>query len=128
MDAYEVIGAFVDRERVDPEALTAALATDDGRQYLLDLVSLREMIADEVPQTGLVRRDRSAARWLSMAAAIVVTLGAGYVMGQRHGAEVAVVTMPSPVVIELVRPISAPSPTKVIRLEPGVNWKNAGGD
>jgi hypothetical protein len=128
MDAYEVIGAFVDRERVDPEALKAALATDDGRQYLLDLVSLREMIADEVPQTGLVRRDQSAARWLSMAAAIVVTLGAGYVMGQRHGAEVAVVTMPSPVVIELVRPISAPSPTKVIRLEPGVNWKNAGGD
>src|SRR4029453_11176039 len=128
MDAYEVIGAFVDRERVDPEALKAALATDDGRQYLLDLVSLREMIADEVPQSGLVRRDQSAARWLSMAAAIVVTLGAGYVMGQRHGAEVAVVTMPSPVVIELVRPISAPSPTKVIRLEPGVNWKNAGGD
>jgi len=127
MDAHEVIGAFVDRERVDPEALKAALTTDQGRQYLVDVIALRELTTDEAPQANLVRRDWSAARWFSMAAAIILTLGAGYLIGARFGADRALASVPSPVAIEVAQPISAPAPTRIIRLEPGVNWKSKEG-
>src|SRR5215207_7245784 len=49
MNSFEVIDAFLDQERVDPEQLKAALATEDGRAYLVDFVAMRE-IASEHPQ------------------------------------------------------------------------------
>jgi len=127
MDAFEVIGAFVDRERVDPEALKDALSSADGRQYLVDLLALRALTTDQVPGDAVtLRQRRLSRRWLTMAAAIALTLAGGYVVGQRSGAALAARSVPSPIFIEVAQPILVPAPTKIIRLEPGVNWKSGG--
>src|SRR5262245_22877165 len=127
MDPYEVIGAFVDGERVDPDALKAALSTDEGRQYLIDVAALREMTIADGSQgltAGAATTPKAAVltpparRWtatLAAAAAVVVALAGGYAAG-RHAAPAgssdrqALANQP------------APAPTSVIRLEPGVDW------
>jgi hypothetical protein len=135
MDPYEVIGAFVDGERVDPDALKAALSTDDGRQYLVDIAILREMSNGD-GATGhremLGYRDigvsghRDAAtmrrRWLApgaAAAAVVVALAAGYAAG-RHSAPTSSPDRQAFARAGANQP--APAPTSVIRLQPGVDW------
>jgi hypothetical protein len=46
MDQHlDTIDAFFDGERVDVPALRAALATDEGRSYLLELAAMREIVA-----------------------------------------------------------------------------------
>jgi hypothetical protein len=128
MNANEVIGAFVDRERVDPELLKQALSTDEGRDYLVDLVALREVTSEAPVPEAPVLRDRRASGWLAMAAAVLLSLSAGYFVGQRQPVSVVVDT-PMPVEQRISIPIipPAPAPTTVIKLEPGVDWKETVG-
>jgi len=42
---FETIAAFIDSERVDPLALKRALASEEGRNYLVQLVAMREVMA-----------------------------------------------------------------------------------
>src|SRR5437762_3002359 len=100
MDPYEVIGAFVDGERVNADALRAALSTDDGRQYLIDVAALREMTIAESgqgPAAGAAAPKvaslltPSGSRWmapLAVAAAVVVALG-GYAVGRLAAPSIA---------------------------------------
>jgi hypothetical protein len=107
--ARAVVAAFADGEPVDPDALDRALADADGRAWLIDLLTLRGLVAGRGPDRGQpdrgqvllsdvlpVRRiaapasppsSRSArssrGRWWSLAATIAVAsaLG-GYTAGQ----------------------------------------------
>ena len=121
MEGLEVIDAFLDRERVEPEALSEALSTVEGRQYLVDLLALRELTTEQTPaaDTSGTERQQSPRRWLTMAAAILLGAAGGYVAGGRLGAPAEEHVRWSPVVIEVVQPVSAPAPTQVIQLKPG---------
>jgi len=135
MEPFEIIGAFVDGERVDPEALKTALSTDEGRQYLVDVTLLREMtLADGyISSLGAAALTKPALaapnippavayrRWMApfaAAAAVILALTGGYVAGRHsapstsRGRELASAGENQP----------APAPTSIIRLKPGVDW------
>ena len=124
MDQHlETIGAFIDGERVDTEALRAALATDEGRAYLVEVAAMRELVAMPAaatfPPEGRSSGGRnSAGAWspklLAAAAGLVLIVGAG-------GFALGTLSNPAPTVSTSSR---APEPTKVLKLEPGVNWKD----
>lgn len=139
-DHHDVIAAFVDNEPVGAEELDAALATPDGREYLIDLLVLRGLVSDGL--TGSVKPAGTAARtptaggrgsksvfWLPVAAAALVAagLGAGFVAGRvldRRAPE------PTPAAVVEAAPIeatSAPAPTHVIHMEKGVDWNERSG-
>jgi len=108
----EVISAFLDNERFDAADLAAALAAPGGRDMLLDLVTLRQLVQDgaasDVPGSSGIRPRGTALRWLAAVAAACLVLASGYWLGMRS----------SPV----DRTITAPQPTQVIELQEGVNW------
>jgi hypothetical protein len=128
MDTFAVIDAFVDRERVDTDALKAALASDEGRSYLVDVLGIRELVSEQpdaavAPVTPAAKRGRGrrvVAFVLATAASIGLAVGS-YQWGahQAEARAMAVVDAASAQVI----PISeAPTPTSMIYLEPGVDW------
>ena len=55
-ERFEVIAKFADGERVDTLALRAALADEAGRDYLIDLVAMREIVrqTEGIAGTGRV--------------------------------------------------------------------------
>jgi hypothetical protein len=122
-DAHDVIAAFIDGERVDTEALKHALADAAGRDYLVDALALRELIA-EPEVTGRIEHHDTRAlpkRWLLAAAAMIaVGVLSGYAVGRLRPLSPAVEA-------GFHQPITAPAPTHVIRLEPGVNWQEQKG-
>jgi hypothetical protein len=129
MESFEVIGAFIDRERVDPEALKHALSTEEGRQYLVDLVALREIAIEQAPPAPVAfdRRAPSRNRTLATAAAFALSVLAGYMAGQRSPSRpLDDRPLPSPVVIEVAQPEAAPAPTQVIQLRAGTTVDAAG--
>lgn len=118
MDQHlEVIGAFIDGERVDADALRAALAIDEGRAYLVELAALRELVAMPAALVAApgARPAVWSAKFLLAAAALIASVGtAGFALGTRRTI--------SPV---LTATQVAPQPTKVLKLENGVNWKES---
>jgi hypothetical protein len=119
-----VVAALADGERVDPSALKVALDDPGVRNYLVDLIALRQAVgtAGDLPPARARERGRlhSSIGWLSAAAAIVVSLTAGYLAGQR-----TVQAAPAPSVetfVDFSGSGSAPKPTRVVPLRPGVNW------
>jgi hypothetical protein len=125
--ACTVVAALADGEEVDASALKMALADPAVRDYLVDLVALRQAVSRLNEQSPLRWRERrslpSRVAWLSAAAAISLT--AGYVAGQR-----SVEAAPAPVVETVVNmqgAMPAPRPTRVISLRPGVNWTETAG-
>jgi hypothetical protein len=122
MESSEVLSAFVDGEPVDAGALVAALSQPGARETLIDFVRLRaELVDEERPSGAFVRRMRKGLGGtrhdgvrllLRIAAAIVVgvlaTIGA-----------LDLVRASRPV----QRPDDPPIVTRVIRFEPGVDWK-----
>ena len=131
-NSFEIIGAFVDRERVDPELLKQALSSEEGREYLIDLVALREVTVLQPAPAEPTLHDRPSfpARPLALVAALVIAVGGGYFTGLRHGsvdAPAAVeITIPTRVEPAAIIP-PAPTPTRVIQLEPGVDFKESAG-
>jgi len=136
---HDVIAAFTDGELVDPVELTEALARPDGREHLIDLLALRGLITGqdlENRQRASVRRNRRAVsvvarRVLAAAAVLAIGVLGGFVAGRRLAlspapspASAAVAATPA----HFVGPSAAPEPTRVIRLENGVDWTERAGE
>ena len=127
---FAVVEAFLDGERIDAQGLKDALADAAAREHFVDLLVLREAVGSMAP--GAWSADarpgaRGRVRWFAAAAAVVMSLTAGYFAGQR------VVASPGPpastveAVIQFERPPAAPAPTQVIQLRPGINWTESSG-
>jgi len=128
--AYLVVAALADGEPVDPDALKLALEQSAVRDYLVDLMALRQAVG-VVAADGDVRwRERqsiwSRRGWLTAAAAVLLSLTAGYVAGQRSGVQAAAAPALE-TVVHLPGAPAAPRPTRVISLRPGVNWTEKAG-
>jgi hypothetical protein len=123
-----VVAALADGECVDPEALKLALEDQAVREYLVDLVALRRSVAtmSEPVQWRERRSFLSRVGWMAAAAAIVVSLTAGYFAGQW-----TVEAAPAPTIETFVTigpNGAAPKPTRVVTLRPGVNWTEKEGE
>ena len=103
-ELYEAITAFVDGERVDPEELKRALSEAAGRDYLVDIVALRAIVAAHEPvRVAPIRVRGPRLRWLA-AAMIVFGIGGGLFFATRQGD----------------RP---PRPDHIVKLERGLDWR-----
>ena len=137
---HETIDALLDGERVDIVELKEALAEAAGRDYLVDALALRELVAETTPvatriTSPVVPAWQRRVWWPAAAAILVASLLAGFAAGYRSAGSVAAevpVRHDAPAVAGKVNaspPLSAPTPTRVIRLEPGVDWtEGAGGN
>lgn len=122
--SYVVVAALADGEPVEPEALKTALDDPAVREYLVDLIVLRQSVGSMSELPPVQWRERrsflSRAGWMAAAAAIAMSLAGGYVAGQR-----TVEAAPAPSVetfVDFSASASAPKPTRVVPLQPGVNW------
>jgi hypothetical protein len=119
-----VVAALADGEPVDAAALKVALDDPAVREYLVDLIALRQSVGtmSELPpvQWRERRSFRSRAGWMAAAAAVVISLAGGYVAGQRTVQAAAAPSVET--FVDFSRSTSAPKPTRVVPLRPGVNW------
>ena len=126
---YAVVEAFLDGESIDPGALRLALEQREVRDHFVDLLVLRQGVRDMVPGdwTGNARPSERARRtaWLAAAAAVLMSLTAGYYTGQRTVSAAGSQGVGTMVVAESTP--AAPQPTQVIKLQPGVNWTDVAG-
>jgi negative regulator of sigma E activity len=84
---HEVISAFLDDEPFDSSQLAEALAEQTGRDLLIDLIALRHLAQsdDKEPQTMRDQKPWSASpRAMVAAAAVLVALVGGYLVGERR--------------------------------------------
>ena len=129
MDAqFEALAAWVDGEPVARTEVADALETREGRDYVLDLMALRHMVAVTTPSLAAKVTPGSGHRWPAFAAAAAVVLCAagGFAAGRfltpvssASSNEIAPVSTPAS--------IAAPAPTRVIQLEENPNWRESGG-
>ena len=134
-ETHDVIAAFADGERVSPDTLKRALADEAGRDYLIDLLVLRGLVHTLGPEMEIeviaTPPRRRVPSWIGIAAAVVVSVLGGYAAGRVTSPAAARVPVANAIVETVAqppRPVAAPQPTRVIRLEPGVDWKeNIGG-
>lgn len=133
-DQFEVIAAFADGERVDSQALRAALSAEAGRDYLIELVAMREIVINAEGASGdqTIRSSRDAGNRVryraltGLAAALAMAVGlGGYAIG-RQGSQVVTVAVHPPLEADVVVSLEAPpAPTQVIPL--GTAVKGSGG-
>ena len=128
--SYLVVAALADGERVEPAALKVALDDPAVREYLVDLIALRHAVGALSATAAASRPERhlfrTRAGWLTAAAAVVMSLTAGYFAGQRT----ATPLLSAPVIETAVGfggAVVAPKPTHVVPLRPGVNWTETAG-
>jgi hypothetical protein len=120
-ERFELIAAFADSERVDTAALRTALADEAGREYLVDLVAMREIVkeTDEPRSAAPVRGHAVWGRSMTgLAAALAMAIGlAGYAIGQQRS-QIVPVAVHLPLEADVVVAVEAPpAPTQVIRLD-----------
>ena len=127
--SLQVIDAFIDGERVDANALKAALGEAAGRDYFVDVWLMREAVQHEgaadaappVAATAVMPRREPRGWMVPAAAAIAGALIGGYAIGYRTGGVTSpTVPAPTPVITVSAPPASAfpvPPPTRVIQLE-----------
>ncbi len=119
----EVIAAFADGERVEPDALKRALASDEGRQYLVDIVALREVTADEVEDVpSRSAQGRIPYGWGALAAGVLLAVAGAYQAGAARAASGS-----AGPTVTLATPGQVPPPTVVIKLAPGSTWHDSTG-
>jgi hypothetical protein len=126
---YATVEAFIDGEPVDPEALKDALADPAARDHLVDLLVLRKAVRTMPPLAVSAAhprspRSRNRAGWLAAAAAVVVSLTAGYLTGHR-AIPPATAHADVEATIDFGSVPVAPAPTHVVALRPGVNWTDS---
>ena len=139
-NAYEMIDALVDGERVDAEVLRRALADAGGRDYLIDILAVRDAMAQTSPQSqpdAAPKRPRTAwhraIAWPAAAAVLVASLAAGFAAGYQFAGTPVDRAGSNDVSTRVVGPVTpapeptAPVPTRVIRLESGVDWQEGTG-
>jgi len=130
-DIRITIDAFADGETVDPVTLKEALATSDGRDYLVDVLVLRRFVLHEgtqgrspwvAPIATVARR-----RWWPAAA---VLAGIGVLGGYYAGRQMAPASaLPATEVAAPIAAPRAPEPTRVIKLDESADWTDrSGGD
>ncbi len=85
-DTHDVISAFLDDEPFDSRQLAQALSEPDGRDLLIDLLALRHLAqpGKAVVNAFEQKPRRSAVYGLVAAAAVVLALAGGYLVGQRQ--------------------------------------------
>jgi hypothetical protein len=133
LGGFAVVDAFIDGEPVNGTALKHALAAAEARDYLVDLLVLRQSVGAMPPFAviGATERRRpltGPARWIAAAACVALGALGGYLAAQRQGLFPPHAGAVAPTVeIDLSQSSSAPAPTRVIQLEPGLNWKNPSG-
>jgi hypothetical protein len=120
-DDLAIVAAFLDGEPVESAALKQALATAEGREYLVDLLALRHQVAESEATVALVREqriDRSFRRRVVVAAAAAVLAASmgGYVLGDRTNAAAAPSSGSPVAVVDLSAVPQAPQPTRVVQL------------
>jgi hypothetical protein len=128
-DIYDVIQAFADGEPVDPEELDRALADREGRAHLIDVLVLRGFVNEPglaplapvaVAPARVVARPL---RWLSIAALVTIAASVGgYVVGERAASGKQRNELAATSATNSASAPAAPTPTRVIRLEPSVDW------
>jgi len=125
--SYLTVEALLDGEPVERAALRDALADQDAREHFLDLLVLRGGMAALGPSAWSAPGPsaRYGRRWWAAAAIVVFSLATGFVAGQRTVDATAFATVET--LVEPARRGSAPKPTRVIALEPGVNWTESKG-
>ena len=127
--ALALVEAFIDGEPVGPEALKDALADAAGRDHLVDLLVLRGIVTrlESPDASGTAGRIEGSRRitWLAAAAAVLISLFAGYIAGQRMVTPIEARTVEA--FVESQTAPAAPAPTRVITLRPGVNWTESSG-
>ena len=123
--ACVILAALADGERVDPAALRLALEDPTAREYLVDVIALRQAVGEVPAAPAMAARERRMrvrhSEWLAAAAAVVISLTAGYLAGQRTAPQ----TLSGPMIetaVDLGDAAVAPKPTHVVTLRPGVNW------
>ena len=82
----DVISTFLDGERVDPDELKRALESPEGRDYLVDLLTLREAIGGLGPFAAVPRKPApvwTLLRGSAAAAILILALAGGYIAGHR---------------------------------------------
>ena len=126
-DRLDLIAAFADGEPVPATELGAALAHEDARAYLIDVLALRSLVdgRPQVPAVHLTAPPRNRVRWVTAAAALVVAGVAGGYSAGRHTVTPAADAGRTAVVAPA--PAGAPAPTHVFRMENGVNWNERTG-
>ena len=105
---HEVISAFLDEESFDSQELVDALSDPAGRALLIDLVALRQIVqpTDGVPAIRVANPGwRPAWRLVATAAAFLLTLAGGYLVGERRS---------------LTSSSEAPPPTRIVNAVPFV--------
>ena len=137
MSDHEIIDAFADGERVDPDRLERALADPSGRAYLVDLLVMRGLVIEQQgvqPPARAVaqptRLGRPAVRLLAIAALMLLVVSglSGFIAGHRIAASLdapAAPIAPERIVLPDTQ-ISAPAPTRVIQVQP-IDWKQSAG-
>ena len=146
-DIHDCIGSFADGEPIEPELLDRALANPEGRAYLIDVLVLRGWYGHRAPGAEVNRASvwqdsvsapaagllpaggkRAPGRWLTAVAALVtVSVLGGYIAGRQS------VLRDEPERGAAARQaksdtrVTAPAPTQIIKLEPGVDWSERGG-
>jgi hypothetical protein len=127
-EVWEVIEAFADGEPVDPDELKRALAVEPGRAHLVEVLALRGVVAGPgvARPLAVVPRHRPLAltlrRALAVAALVVLSVAGGYVAGRRDSVPEPIQPQQTVTGATTVDSIAAPAPTRVIRLEHGVDW------
>jgi hypothetical protein len=126
-DRLDVIAAFADGEPVSAADLNSALAHEDARTYLIDVLALRSLLdgRPQLPTVNVGPAARNRTRWFTAAAALVVAGVAGGYSAGRH-AVTPVLDARRPGVVAAA-PAAAPAPTHVFRMENGVNWNERTG-
>jgi hypothetical protein len=125
---YAIVEALIDGERVDPQSLKDALADAAARDHFVELLMLREAVGAMVPPgSAIVERGHRSSRlgWLAAAAAVLISVAAGYVLGQRVVTPVAAQSVEA--IVQVQTAPAAPTPTRIITLRPGINWTESSG-
>jgi hypothetical protein len=102
MNRHDVISAFLDDEPFEANELAEALSDPEGRALLLDLIALRHLTRngrDQAPPATSTKPRRFEIRPLLAAAAVLMALVGGYVVGERRADQA---------------PSSPPSATRVV--------------
>src|SRR6185503_9763215 len=132
-DRFDIVAAFADGESVAAADLSTALAHEDARAYLIDVLALRGLATGAAPVTrassgssiSVARRGWSALSLVAAAALVIVGVAIG-----RNTSQAA---LPAPqdgaATVNHTAGPAAPAPTHVIRIENGVTWnERAGGN
>jgi hypothetical protein len=85
-DNHEVISAFLDDEPFDASELAAALSEPGGRDLLIDLVALHHLVQAGGHEVSVRQEQppRTGFRAWAAAAAVLVALAGGYLVGERQ--------------------------------------------